>query len=57
MANEDRRKFLAAAAVATAAALCGGLLAGCNTIEGVGEDIENAGDAIGDKARDEKRRK
>jgi predicted small secreted protein len=56
MSNENRRQFLAAAAAATAAALCGGLLAGCNTVEGVGEDIERAGDAIGDKARREKRR-
>lgn len=27
-------------------------IAGCNTVEGVGEDIEAAGDAISDEARD-----
>ena len=27
-------------------------LAGCNTIEGVGEDIESAGDSIEDTAQD-----
>lgn len=31
------------------------LLAGCNTVEGVGRDIERAGDAISDEARDERR--
>jgi len=30
------------------------LLAGCNTIEGFGRDIESAGDAIGDAAEDNK---
>lgn len=29
-------------------------LTGCNTIEGVGEDVEAAGDAISDTARDAK---
>jgi predicted small secreted protein len=29
-------------------------LNGCNTIEGVGEDVEAAGDAISDTARDAK---
>lgn len=29
-------------------------LGGCNTTEGVGEDIEAAGDAISDTARDAK---
>ncbi|QKK10167.1 MAG: entericidin A/B family lipoprotein [Planctomycetota bacterium] len=28
--------------------------AGCNTIEGAGRDIESAGDAIADTARDAK---
>ena len=27
-------------------------LSACNTMEGAGEDIEQAGDAIGDKARE-----
>jgi entericidin B len=31
-----------------------GPLAACNTIEGVGEDTEAAGDAISDTARDAK---
>ena len=53
--DRNRRAFLAAAATATMAALCAGM-GGCNTIEGVGQDIEKAGDAIEDKAREEKRR-
>jgi predicted small secreted protein len=55
MTIENRRHFLMAATGALAA-LSAGLLGGCNTVEGVGQDIENAGDAIGDKARKEKRR-
>ena len=31
------------------------LLAGCNTVEGVGRDIERAGDAISDEARETRR--
>ena len=31
-----------------------GHLAGCNTVEGAGEDIEATGDAIADTARDVK---
>lgn len=27
-------------------------LTGCNTVEGVGEDVEAAGDAVGDFARE-----
>jgi predicted small secreted protein len=52
MTIDNRRTFL----TATMAALCAALVSGCNTVEGVGQDIENAGDAIGDKAREEKRR-
>ncbi len=34
---------------------CGALaIGGCNTAEGVGDDIEDAGDAISDTARDVK---
>ncbi|RMH30498.1 MAG: entericidin A/B family lipoprotein [Planctomycetota bacterium] len=32
----------------------GAMLTACNTTEGVGEDIEAAGDAISDTARDAK---
>ncbi len=36
-----------------AGVLAAGLgLAGCNTVEGAGEDIEDAGDAIDDAAND-----
>lgn len=28
------------------------LVAGCNTVEGVGRDVEAAGDAVADTARD-----
>lgn len=52
MTIDNRRSVL----TATAAILCGALLGGCNTIEGVGQDIENAGDAIGDEAREQKRK-
>lgn len=31
------------------------LLAGCNTIEGAGKDIERGGEAVQDTARDVKR--
>jgi predicted small secreted protein len=31
------------------------LLGGCNTVEGVGRDIERAGDAISDEARETRR--
>jgi predicted small secreted protein len=51
MKIDNRRAFLAAAAI-----LCGAVLAGCNTVEGAGKDIENAGDAIKDSARDNKRK-
>lgn len=30
--------------------LGGGLLTGCNTMEGFGQDVENAGEAIEDEA-------
>lgn len=37
--------------------LAGGFLAisGCNTVEGVGRDVERLGDAIEDKADEERR--
>lgn len=35
----------------TVALLAGGLaLAGCNTVEGVGEDVQSAGEAVEDAA-------
>lgn len=44
---------LAAAVIAAmAVALCS--LAGCNTTEGVGKDLESAGEGIKDAARDAK---
>ncbi len=54
MKTKGRRAFLASAAVGTVG-LIGVLLAGCNTVEGAGKDIENAGGAIKRKARKEKR--
>jgi len=41
-------RVLAAGAMAASVAV----IAGCNTIEGVGEDVEAAGDAVADTARD-----
>jgi predicted small secreted protein len=32
------------------------MLSGCSTVEGVGRDIERAGDAIEDEAREQRRR-
>jgi predicted small secreted protein len=54
MTIETRRVFLAAAA--TMFTLCLPVLSGCNTVEGVGQDVENVGDAIGDEAREQRRR-
>lgn len=37
--------------IVTVALVAGGLaLAGCNTVEGVGEDVESAGEAVKDAA-------
>ena len=44
-----RLTYLAAALLATATPLT---LVGCNTTEGVGEDLSAAGDAIDDAAED-----
>jgi predicted small secreted protein len=55
MTMEQRRAFLAAAA-ATAITLGSGILVGCNTVEGVGQDVEDLGDEIGDEAREQRRR-
>ena len=32
--------------------IAGGLLAGCNTMEGLGEDIEEAGDSLEEEAEE-----
>jgi predicted small secreted protein len=45
-----RRTLLAAMLVATAA------LGACNTTEGVGKDVESAGDAVQDAAKDVKKK-
>ena len=45
----ENRWILAAAVVMTS-----GFLGACNTVEGVGRDIEAAGDAISDEADDER---
>ena len=34
--------------------LCGLGMAGCNTVEGAGQDIENAGESVQDTARSNK---
>jgi predicted small secreted protein len=53
MTTNSRKAFLAA----TVAVLLGGTgLSGCNTVEGVGQDVEDLGDAVGDEAREERRR-
>lgn len=43
------RKVLAAMLIGSAM-----LVAACNTIEGVGRDVESAGDAVADAAKDNK---
>jgi len=43
-------RFARLAGILSVAVLLGGLTA-CNTIEGAGQDIESAGDAIEDTAR------
>lgn len=37
-----------------AALVLAGLMAGCNTMQGVGEDLERGGEKIQNKAEDEK---
>lgn len=51
--NTHNRNFtiVALAGIAAAAMI---VLSGCNTTEGVGKDLESAGDAIADTARDAK---
>jgi predicted small secreted protein len=50
----ERRSFLwSLGAMVVSAAVLGA----CNTVEGVGRDIENAGDAIEDKASETRRRR
>lgn len=45
-----RRALLASALVMTAA------LGACNTVEGVGKDVESTGDAVQDTAKDVKKK-
>lgn len=45
------RNALRVAAVASIA-ICGLSLTACNTVEGVGDDIEAVGDGLSDTARD-----
>ena len=47
LSESGLRKFILAFAVASFSAAA---LAGCNTVEGAGEDIESTGDAIQDSA-------
>jgi len=46
----DMRKLLLGLALASVSVLA---LSACNTVEGAGEDVENAGEAIQDGADDE----
>lgn len=49
--NDDSR--LAMKIIGSTVLLAGFLaLAGCNTIEGAGEDVQDAGDAVSDTAED-----
>ena len=47
-------KFLSVPFFGLMMLVSGAALVGCNTTEGVGEDLESAGDAISDTARDVK---
>jgi predicted small secreted protein len=49
--NHSRTVLLSLLGVIGTAAFVGG----CETVEGVGRDVENLGDAIEDEARDERR--
>lgn len=54
---DDRKKvrsLIAATILGAMAAALAGSVTGCNTTEGLGKDIEEGGDAIKDKAREEK---
>lgn len=52
--HDPIRAFYTMFALVSLALLTAAVLNGCNTTEGVGEDIEAAGDAISDTARDAK---
>ncbi|MEO7729136.1 MAG: entericidin A/B family lipoprotein [Burkholderiales bacterium] len=49
------RKFIASVIAATFFAGTFVTLAGCNTVEGAGKDIERGGAAMKDEAREQKR--
>lgn len=52
--HDPARALLNLFAFVSLALLTAAVLNGCNTTQGVGEDIEAAGDAISDTARDAK---
>jgi len=52
--NQNENPQIRRAAVALALVLGLGALAACNTTEGLGEDMESAGEAVSDTARDAK---
>tara|TARA_R110002096_G_scaffold173781_2_gene348278 strand:- start:471640 stop:471810 length:171 start_codon:yes stop_codon:yes gene_type:complete len=55
MKNSERKnRFLMILYTLGIAGFLGMTLAACNTVSGVGRDIENAGDAIADTADDAK---
>lgn len=53
MMKSNRKPFWMTLCAAAVAASCVGLSA-CNTVEGVGRDVESAGDAVADTANDVK---
>ncbi len=53
MMKSNLKPFWMTLCAATVAASCIGLSA-CNTVEGVGRDVESAGDAVADTANDAK---
>jgi predicted small secreted protein len=55
MIRPARRNLPSLLAAAMAGAFFAALLGGCNTISGIGEDVEAAGAAIEDEAQEEKR--
>jgi predicted small secreted protein len=52
--KKNATRMIALIASGCLAAAAGLSMTGCNTVEGVGEDVESAGDAVSDTARDAK---